>query len=613
MPDKKTPHSASSVQVAKPVASATKTQSFDDAQDKSVDEFIGVPKGITSDEGRILEQNPIEQAEESTISVAAPAHNASQSDAGGEKTVKPRTTRAKPVPSEEATPIQSSSEPLEAEEVAPSQDTPVTEEYASEQPSHKGTNLPEALPLERGVSEVSQSFVSETSRSQDRNTRPGFSQGTTPTRDYLSGGAHSVGSRSSSHRGPARPRQGRFGQSQSYNGGQQRSTYNDRNARPDFNRFSTPQPVESAPTEIVTGYLDVQPEGHGFLRPKFIPSNRDIYISQSQIRRFMLRGGDKVEGVARPPKDSERYYGLLKVEKINDKIAEESVQRPWFDDLTPIYPKDMVKLATGKTPLSTRIIDLVAPIGFGQRGMIVSPPKAGKTTILKDIAAGISANFPEVHLMAALIGERPEEVTDISMSVKGEVVASNFDEAPEHQTKVAEITLERAKRMVEEGKDVVVLLDSITRLARAYNLAVAPSGRTLSGGFDPAALHPAKKFFGAARNCQEGGSLTIIGTALVETGSRLDDLVYEEFKGTGNMELHLERKLAERRIYPAINVARSGTRQEELILSEKQYKKIVTMRRMIDMLGDDERTSLLIEKLSKTENNEEFLETLGQD
>ncbi len=371
--------------------------------------------------------------------------------------------------------------------------------------------------------------------------------------------------------------------------------------------------IQSVPTEEVTGFLDLQPEGHGFLRPKFIPSNRDVYISQSQIRRFMLRGGDKVEGVARPPKDSERYYGLLKVEKVNDQSAEESMRRPWFDDLTPIYPKQQLTLATGKSPLSTRIIDLVAPIGMGQRGMIVSPPKAGKTTIMKEIATGITKNFPDIHLMAALIGERPEEVTDLTMSVRGEVIASNFDEPPENQTRVAEITLERAKRLVEMGKDVVILLDSITRLARAYNLSVAPSGRTLSGGFDPAALWPAKRFFGAARNCQEGGSLTIIGTALVDTGSRLDDLVYEEFKGTGNMELHLDRRLAERRIYPAINIERSGTRQEELLLSEANYKKIVTMRRMMDMLGENERTSLFIEQLAKTESNEEFLNNLGQE
>lgn len=381
----------------------------------------------------------------------------------------------------------------------------------------------------------------------------------------------------------------------------------------DNGRVSGYQPMaQSAQTELVRGFLDIQIEGHGFLRPKFIPSGRDIYISQSQIRRFMLRPGDQVEGLARPPKDTERYFGLLKVEKVNGISADDSLKRPYFDDLTPIYPDRQVILATGKTPLSTRMIDLIAPIGFGQRGMIVSPPKAGKTTILKEIAAGISKNFPKAHLMAALIGERPEEVTDISMSVHGEVVASNFDEPPDNQTRVAEITLERAKRMVELGKDVIILLDSITRLARAYNLSVDPSGRTLSGGFDPAALYPAKRFFGAARNCKEGGSLTIIGTALVETGSRMDDLIYEEFKGTGNMELHLVRAFAERRIFPAISIERSGTRGEERILPEAAYKKIVTMRRMMDMLAPDERTSILVERLSKTETNEAFLETLGK-
>ncbi len=383
-----------------------------------------------------------------------------------------------------------------------------------------------------------------------------------------------------------------------------------------FHRPSNPNMISNpaalqGPTEEVKGILDVQPEGHGFLRPKFIPSNRDVYISQSQIRRFMLRGGDLVGGIARPPKDNERYYGLLKVEKVNDAEAEEAMKRPWFDDLTPIYPNKQVTLATGKSPISTRMIDLLAPIGFGQRGLIVSPPKAGKTTILKEIAAGISQNFPKAHLMAALIGERPEEVTDISMSVKGEVVASNFDEPPENQTRVAEITLERAKRLVEMGKDVIILLDSVTRLARAYNLAVAPSGRTLSGGFDPAALWPAKKFFGAARNCQEGGSLTIIGTALVETGSRMDDLIYEEFKGTGNMELHLDRQLAERRVFPAINVTRSGTREEARILSEEQMKHVVTLRRMLDMLSGD-GTEMMIDRLSKTDTNDEFFNTLGK-
>ena len=369
---------------------------------------------------------------------------------------------------------------------------------------------------------------------------------------------------------------------------------------------------EQVATVEVSGILDIQPEGHGFLRPKFIPSQRDVYISQSQIRRFMLRPGDLIKGVGRPPKDTERYFGLLKVETVNDMPADNSLSRSYFDELTAVYPKKQIMLSTGKLPLSTRMIDLIAPIGFGQRGMIVSPPKAGKTTILKEIAAGIAQNYPKAHLMAALIGERPEEVTDIAQSVKGDVVASHFDEPPEAQTRVAEITLERAKRLVELGIDVIILLDSITRLARAYNLSVAPSGRTLSGGFDPAALWPAKKFFGAARNCQEGGSLTIIGTALVDTGSRMDDLIYEEFKGTGNLELHLDRHLADRRIFPSIDVARSGTRQEELLLSEKDLKKVSTMRRMIDMLGPEERTSIFVERLSKTTTNEDFLESLGK-
>ena len=369
---------------------------------------------------------------------------------------------------------------------------------------------------------------------------------------------------------------------------------------------------ENENTEKVTGILDIQNEGHGFLRPKFRPSDKDIYISASQIRRFWLRPGDSVDGLGRPPKDNERYYGLLKIEKVNGEDAEKSTKRPHFDDLTSLYPEKQLILETKKLPLSTRVIDLVAPVGFGQRGMIVSPPKAGKTTILKDIATGISANYKDSHLIAVLIGERPEEVTDISRSVHGEVVASNFDESPDIQTKIAEIALERAKRLVEKGKDVIILLDSITRLARAYNLSVNPSGRTLTGGFDPAALYPAKRFFGAARNCEEGGSLTIIGTALVETGSRMDDLVYEEFKGTGNMELHLERRLAEKRIFPAINTEKSGTRKEELLLDEKTLQRVVTMRRMLEMLGKDESTAVLIERLSKTDSNKEFVETLAK-
>lgn len=379
------------------------------------------------------------------------------------------------------------------------------------------------------------------------------------------------------------------------------------------------------PTEEVSGFLDVMSEGHGFLRPKYIPSDRDVYISASQIRRFNLRPGDLVEGAARPPKENERYFGLLQVNTVNGENAEKFVspegvsskgrlasgqKRTRFEDLTAIYPNKLLKLETGKLPLSQRVIDLAAPIGFGQRGMIVSPPKAGKTTILKDIAAGITANHPDVILMAVLVGERPEEVTDLSRSIKGDVIASNFDEPAEAQTAAAEVALERAKRLVEMGKDVVILLDSITRLGRAYNLSVPPSGRTLSGGFDPVALYPPKKFFGAARNVEEGGSLTIIGTALVDTGSRMDDLIFEEFKGTGNMELHLDRSLAERRIFPAINIEASGTRQEQLLFPEDLYRQMVIMRRMISIIGPMERTELFLDKLSKSATNAEFLNNL---
>lgn len=408
-----------------------------------------------------------------------------------------------------------------------------------------------------------------------------------------------------------------------------RRTYGDVNGGGAFT------PDINVPTETVRGVLDTMSDGHGFLRPKYTPSDRDVYISQSQIRRFLLRNGDMVEGQARQPKDNERYWGLLKVEKVNDLAAEQMEHRPRFEDLVPVYPNKLLRLETETTTLSTRIIDLLSPIGFGQRGLVVSPPKAGKTTILKDIAAGISQNYPNVHLMAVLIGERPEEVTDITRSVKGEVYASNFDESPEHQTRVAEVALDRAKRLIEMGHDVVILLDSITRLARAYNMVVNPSGRTLTGGFDPAALYPAKKFLGAAR-CNEpfvtpeeeakkdsgekpvlarvtdGGSLTIIGTALIETGSRMDDLIYEEFKGTGNMELHLSRSLQERRIFPAIDVGKSGTRHDELLLGDDSMKQITTLRHMLTLLSDEERTMMLIDRLTKTKSNADFLKSLAQ-
>jgi len=389
-------------------------------------------------------------------------------------------------------------------------------------------------------------------------------------------------------------------------------------------------PDAGLPTESVTGVLDIANEGSGLLRPvRFAPSDHDIYISASQIRRFSLRVGDTITGQARRPKENERYWGLLKVEKVNDEPVESVGTRPNFDDMTAVYPDAQIVLSTDKDTLTTRMIDLVAPIGFGQRALIVSPPKAGKTWLVKDIIKGIAGNFSEddkatavngkarpVHIMAVLIGERPEEVTDITRTMdtvtngRGEVAASNFDEAPSDQTRVGELALEKARRLVEMGHHVVIVLDSITRMARAYNLALPTSGRTLSGGFDPMALFPAKKFFGAARNIEGGGSLTIIGTCLVDTGSRMDDLIYEEFKGTGNMELHLTRKLADRRIYPAIDVAKSGTRQDELLFGMEKLKRVNTLRRMVDLMNEDERTETLIARLEKTENNDEFLESL---
>jgi transcription termination factor Rho len=362
------------------------------------------------------------------------------------------------------------------------------------------------------------------------------------------------------------------------------------------------------------GVLDIIEDGFGFLRgERYLPGPNDIYVSQSQIRRFGLRTGDWISGHVRPPKDNEKYYSLLRVEAVNGMDPESARRRPNFDHMTPIFPLEQIKLETAPNILATRIVDLVAPVGRGQRGLLVSPPKAGKTLLLKSIANGITSNYEDIHLMVCLIGERPEEVTDMRRSVDGEVISSTFDEPVEDHTKVAEMALERAKRMVESGRDVVILLDSITRLARAYNLAVPPSGRTLSGGIDPVALYPPKRFFGAARNIEGGGSLTIISTCLVDTGSRMDDVIYEEFKGTGNMELHLDRKLAERRIYPAIDVQRSGTRREELLLDENTLRQVWTMRRMVSMLGGTEGTELVLGRLSKTGTNDEFLGSLNKD
>ena len=370
---------------------------------------------------------------------------------------------------------------------------------------------------------------------------------------------------------------------------------------------------------LSSGILEIMDEGYGFLRRiTYQPGNGDVYISQSQIRRFGLRTGDMVIGLVRPPKEGERYFGLVRVERVNGMETGQvhSRYRQNFEYLTPIFPEKQIVLETDGFNLSTRMVDLFAPIGLGQRGLIVSPPKAGKTTILKQIAHSVAGNMPEAELLVVLIGERPEEVTEMRRAVEGEVFASTFDESVEEQCRVAELALECSKRLVENQRDVVILLDSVTRLTRAYNLAVPTSGRTLSGGIDPAALYPPKKFFGAARNIEEGGSLTIIGTCLIDTGSRMDEVIYEEFKGTGNMELHLDRKLADRRFFPAVDIVRSGTRREELLYSEGTMKQIWLLRRMISLISNDGSTNAterVLERLSKYTTNAEFLDNLNRE
>ena len=370
---------------------------------------------------------------------------------------------------------------------------------------------------------------------------------------------------------------------------------------------------------VAGGVLEIMGEGYGFLRQNGLrPAAGDVYVSQSQIRRFALRTGDTVTGQVRPPKEGERYFGLVRVEEVNGMDPESARSRPGFDQLTPIFPDEQIRLESDPKNLTTRMIDLFSPIGLGQRGLIVSPPKAGKTTVLKHIANGVALNHPKADLMVVLIGERPEEVTDMRRSVNGDVYGSTFDESVEDQVRVGELALERAKRLVESGRDVVILLDSITRFTRAYNLAVPSSGRTLSGGIDPVALYPPKRFFGAARNVEEGGSLTIIANCLVDTGSRMDEVIYEEFKGTGNMELHLDRRLAERRFFPAIDIQRSGTRREELFFDETTVKQVYLLRRMVSLLSNDsgnhsDATERVLERLSKTKDNKEFLTNLSKD
>jgi transcription termination factor Rho len=368
-----------------------------------------------------------------------------------------------------------------------------------------------------------------------------------------------------------------------------------------------------------SGILEIMSDGYGFLRQEtMLPSQTDVYISPSQIRRFGLRNGDLVTGQGRPPKSNDKYYSLLQVVAINNIDPDIVRERQPFGSLTPTFPDRLINLEHSPSDLSTRLLNLIAPIGRGQRGLVVSPPKAGKTLLLKSIASAITESYDDIHLMVCLIGERPEEVTDMRRSVSGEVIAATFDELVENQTRVAELALERAKRLVESNKDVVILLDGVTRLTRAYNLAMPSSGRTLSGGIDPAALHPAKRFFGAARNTAEGGSLTIIATCLIDTGSRMDDLIYEEFKGTGNMELHLDRRLSERRIFPAMDIQRSGTRREELLLGEDTLKQVWLLRRMVGMIASDpnnfvDATERVLDRMRKSKNNAEFLAGLNRE
>ena len=364
--------------------------------------------------------------------------------------------------------------------------------------------------------------------------------------------------------------------------------------------------------EVVEGILEVLPDGYGFLRGEnYLPTPKDVYVSPIQIKRFRLDTGDMVKGIKRTPKEGEKFPALIFVGAVNGEHPEKAMKRRSFDDLIPIYPQERIKLETTSNEYTMRMMDLLCPIGKGQRGMIVAPPKAGKTTILKKIANSITANNPDLELIVLLIDERPEEVTDMKRSIKGDVIYSTFDELPEHHVKVAEMVLERGKRLVEQHKDVVILLDSITRLARAYNLVVPASGRTLSGGLDPAALHKPKRFFGAARNTEDAGSLTILATALVETGSRMDDVIFEEFKGTGNMEVHLDRALSEKRIFPAIDINKSGTRKEELLLSDEELKTIFNLRKAIANMNTQEMTEQIMEQIITTKNNEDFLERVN--
>jgi transcription termination factor Rho len=474
----------------------------------------------------------------------------------------------------------------------------VKREVAPPAPTTEGNGASSSLPSMRDESAVDE----RDHRQDDRNQRRRPQQG---------GGRDNRGNRpreKAEPRGEGRGRRRRRGR-----GGQPPQGGVPHYMRDD--RWDEAEAEDDPNAEVRTGILDLLPEGYGFLRTSgYLPGDKDVYVSVSQVRRFHLRKGDEVEGSVRSPKDSEKYQALLKIHKINGQEPEHAQRRPRFADLTPLYPQDRLTLEQPDNPrlVTARIIDLIAPIGKGQRGMIVSPPKAGKTTVMKEIANAVRTNNPETHLIVLLVDERPEEVTDMQRSVDGEVIYSTFDRPSDDHIQVTELTLERAKRLVEMGKDVMILLDGITRLSRAYNLATPGSGRILSGGVDSTALYPPKRFFGAARNIEHGGSLTILATALVETGSRMDEVIFEEFKGTGNWELKLDRKLSEKRIFPAIDISASGTRKEELLLTPEELQLVWRLRRVLHALAEGGALELLIDKMKATEGNAQFLREIAK-
>lgn len=497
---------------------------------------------------------------------------------------------------------------------------PVTAIPTEEKPeaADRDERKPEAVPGEEKKPEEEEEQPTEETRNQpaevkappaeakvqEKAAEGEKTQGRTYTRSYERNHERSYEQRGEGRNYEQRPYERNYERNYEQRRDNEGGYNNNQERQNNFEKIESDDPVE--------GVLEVLPDGYGFLRGEnYLPGPKDIYVSPSQIRRFSLKTGDRIRGKGRIPKEGEKFQALLYVQTVNGDSPDVASRRVPFEYLTPIYPDKRITLETTPRELSTRLIDLIAPIGKGQRGMVVSPPKAGKTVLLKKIANAITTNYPEMELIVLLIDERPEEVTDMQRSIKGDVIYSTFDELPEHHIKVAEMVLERAQRLVEQKKDVVILLDSITRLARAYNLTIPPTGRTLSGGLDPGALHKPKRFFGAARNIENGGSLTVIATALVETGSKMDDVIFEEFKGTGNMELHLDRRLSEKRVFPAIDIQRSGTRREELLLSQKELEGIWAIRKAMSNMGTAEVTEVLTGRLIQTKNNEEFIKGIN--